>query len=133
MGDRCLTSPLPVEPCGRTLWLCNPHPISPWTRMESASMKSAECCEMAESVAVAVVSPTRVFIPYGPRALLIWQPECCQRVAASATTDVQKAHRRAAMGMSLRHSGHFFVVGSGAASPRRIRAKSLLTGRTIKK
>jgi len=46
---------------------------------------------------------------------------------------VQKAQRRAAIGTSLRHSGHFFVVGSGAASPRRSRAIRLLTGSTTKK
>src|ERR1039457_5600310 len=37
----------------------------------------------------------------------------------SGTTDVQNAHRFAAIGIALRHSGHFFVVGSGGVSPRR--------------
>src|SRR5919108_3414164 len=49
------------------------------------------------------------------------------------SADVQKAHRRAAIGTSLRHSGHFFVVGSGGASPRRKRAMSAFTGTTTKK
>src|SRR4051794_30398806 len=55
------------------------------------------------------------------------------RGVASVKDVVQKAHRRAAMGTSLRHSGHFLVVGSGAASPRRIRARSVFMGSTIKK
>ncbi len=46
---------------------------------------------------------------------------------------VQNAHRLAAIGMSLRHSGHFFVVGSGGTSPRFIRAINALTGTTTKK
>jgi len=54
------------------------------------------------------------------------------RGAASANDVVQKAQRRAAMGTSLRHSGHFLVVGSGAASPRRIRARSVFIGSTSK-
>src|SRR6478672_8220347 len=55
------------------------------------------------------------------------------RGVASAKDVVQKAHRRAAIGTSLRHSGHFLVVGSGAASPRRIRAISVFIGSTMKK
>ena len=52
---------------------------------------------------------------------------------AYASTDVQAAQRRAAMGTSLRHSAHFFVVGSGGASPRRIRAMNAFIGTTMKK
>jgi hypothetical protein len=47
--------------------------------------------------------------------------------------DVQNAQRLAAIGTSLKHSGHFRVVGSGGASPRRIRAVKALTGSTTKK
>src|SRR5882762_7480062 len=47
--------------------------------------------------------------------------------------EVQNAQRRAAIATSLRHSGHFFVVGSGGASPRRMRAMSEFTGSTTKK
>jgi len=43
--------------------------------------------------------------------------------------DVQNAHRRAPMGISLRHSGHFFVVGS---SPRLRLAFSVFMGVTTK-
>ncbi len=46
---------------------------------------------------------------------------------------VQNAHLRAAIGITLRHSGHSFVVGSGGASPRRIRAISAFMGATTKK
>src|SRR5258705_11572723 len=60
-------------------------------------------------------------------------PRPTQRIVASVSGEVQKAQRRAAMGTSLRHSGHFLVVGSGAASPRRIRARSRFTGSTTKK
>ena len=56
-----------------------------------------------------------------------------QRVVASVSEEVQKAQRRAAIGISLRQSGHFLVVGSGAASPRRIRARSVFIGSTMKK
>ena len=45
---------------------------------------------------------------------------------------VQKAHRFAAIGIVLRHSGHSFVVGSGGASPRRIRAMTAFTGNITK-
>jgi hypothetical protein len=56
-----------------------------------------------------------------------------QSVAYQAPTgDVQKAQRRAAIGTALRHSGHFFVVGSGGASPRRILAIKAFTGSTTK-
>jgi len=34
-------------------------------------------------------------------------------VQLAASTEVQKAQRRAAMGMSLRNSGHVFALGSG--------------------
>jgi len=50
----------------------------------------------------------------------------------AANTEAQKARRRAAMGTSLRHSGHVFVAGTGDASPRRMRASSLLIGITTK-
>src|SRR5690349_16561832 len=56
-----------------------------------------------------------------------------QRVVASVSGEVQKAQRRAAIATSLRHSGHFLLVGSGAASPRRIRARSVFIGSTMKK
>src|ERR1700724_81287 len=56
---------------------------------------------------------------------------CQSRGYTSA--EVQKAHRRAATGTSLRHSGHFFVVGSGGASPRFRRALIALTGTTMAK
>ena len=49
-----------------------------------------------------------------------------------ATVDVQKAHRRASAGMSLRHSAHFLIVGSGGGSFRE-RAMSEFTGTTTKK
>src|SRR3954466_11869958 len=54
-------------------------------------------------------------------------------VTSTESGDVQNAQRRAAIATSLRHSGHFFVVGSGVASPRRSRAVSALTGSTTKK
>ena len=47
--------------------------------------------------------------------------------------EVQNAQRRAAIATSLRHSGHFFVVGSGGTSPRRMRATRWFTGSTTKK
>src|SRR5271166_327054 len=46
---------------------------------------------------------------------------------------VQCAHRFASIGISLRHSGHFFVVGAAAGSSLCIRATSQFTGITTKK
>ena len=43
-------------------------------------------------------------------------------LAAEPTTLVQNAQRLAAIGISLRHSGHFFVVGSAGATPRFLRS-----------
>src|SRR5438874_7739882 len=60
-------------------------------------------------------------------------PRGGQRLAAYVNGQVQKAQRRAAIGTSLRHSGHFLVVGSGATSPRRIRARIVFIGSTMKK
>src|SRR5262249_49114398 len=45
---------------------------------------------------------------------------------------VQNAQRRASSGISLRHSGHFLIVGSGAGS-RRARWMSAFAGTTTKK
>ncbi len=53
--------------------------------------------------------------------------------AFPATTCVQKLHRRASIGISLEHSGHFFVVGSAGAGAFRVRAMSALIGVTTKK
>jgi hypothetical protein len=50
----------------------------------------------------------------------------------SEAIGARKAHRRAAIGTSLRHSGHFFVVGSGGASPRRRRSFIMFIGVTTK-
>src|SRR4029077_14121845 len=53
--------------------------------------------------------------------------------ARPITGCVQCAQRRASMGISLRHSGHFLVVGSGGFSPLCMRATSAFTGVTTKK
>src|SRR4029077_13834090 len=45
----------------------------------------------------------------------------------------QCAHRRASMGISLRHSGHFLVVGSAGTGSFRMRATRAFTGVTTKK
>jgi len=52
---------------------------------------------------------------------------------ATSSAVAQKAHRLAAIGIVLRHSGHSFVVGSGGASPRRTRAMIAFTGTITKK
>src|SRR6476660_5840429 len=46
---------------------------------------------------------------------------------------VQKPQRRASIGISLRHSGHFLVVGSAGAGALRMRAINALIGVTTKK
>ena len=48
--------------------------------------------------------------------------------AAVSCSDVQKAHLRAPMGMSLRHSGHCLVVGSSGALPRAFSSFILFMG-----
>src|SRR5688500_13190503 len=63
----------------------------------------------------------------GPKA------RCPGNVPHAESGEVQNAQRRAAIGTSLRHSGHFLVVGSGDGSPRRWRAMMALTGTTTKK
>jgi hypothetical protein len=45
----------------------------------------------------------------------------------------QKAQRLASRGISLRHSGHFLVVGSAGAGALRMRATRALSGVTTKK
>src|SRR5436190_16983730 len=45
----------------------------------------------------------------------------------------QCAQRRASSGISLKHSGHFLLVGLAGASPRCIRAIKAFTGVTTKK
>jgi hypothetical protein len=55
-------------------------------------------------------------------------------VACAAETGCpQCAHLRASMGISLRHSPHFLVVGSAGAGDFRMRATSMFTGVTTKK
>src|SRR5579883_2774098 len=57
----------------------------------------------------------------------------CSPAAAGTSTEVQNAHRRALIGMVLRHSGQVFVVGSGGACPCRSRAISVFIGSTTQK
>jgi hypothetical protein len=49
------------------------------------------------------------------------------------TTEAQNAQRRAAMGISLRHSGHFLLVGSAGIALRAARAFQAFIGAIIKK
>src|ERR1700735_5204379 len=53
--------------------------------------------------------------------------------ALPITGSVQWLQRRASMGISLRHSGHFLVVGSAGAGALRMRAIKALIGVTTKK
>src|ERR1051326_3487257 len=46
---------------------------------------------------------------------------------------VQNAQRRAPIGISLRHSGHFLLAGSGGTALRAARAFQAFIGATIKK
>jgi hypothetical protein len=64
-----------------------------------------------------------------PRA----RAEVSRRQAAGVRSDVQRAQRLAAMGISLKHSGHFLVVGSAGFWAARARATSALMGRTARK
>src|SRR6266480_1181621 len=52
---------------------------------------------------------------------------------AVATGWLQCEQRRASTGISLRHSGHFFVVGSAGAGALRMRETRALMGVTTKK
>src|SRR5882724_8565521 len=61
-------------------------------------------------------------------------PRSCRSQAAFPRTGwVQKPQRRASIGISLRHSGHFLVVGSAGAGALCTRAISALIGVTTKK
>src|SRR4029077_11637543 len=53
--------------------------------------------------------------------------------ARLSTGWVQNPQRRASIGISLRHSGHFLVVGSAGAGALRMRAIKALMGVTTKK
>src|SRR5580704_5036520 len=57
----------------------------------------------------------------------------CYAAMPSGTGWAQWAQRLASMGISLRHSGHFLVVGSAGAGALRIRATNRFTGVTTKK
>lgn len=89
--------------------------------------------------AVRSVGPVTVPIEFGPEDHVVGRPghkisfrsipsssvDAYLPVAALPTGVVQNAHLFAAIGIILRHSGHSFMVGSGGASPRRMRAMSL--------
>ncbi len=59
--------------------------------------------------------------------------ECDSREVYAGTLDVQNAQRFAAIGISLRHSGHFLLVGSAGAAFFAARAFHAFIGATIKK
>src|SRR5439155_16795251 len=59
------------------------------------------------------------------------QREAARHAPAAPTSAVQKRHRRAASGISLRHSGQSRVVGAGSSLARR--AATAFTGFTTKK
>ena len=63
------------------------------------------------------------------RISLLWQPQNLGSYAGC----VQNAQRRASIGISLRHSLHFLVVGSAGTGALRIRATRALMGVTMKK
>src|SRR5208282_1945900 len=60
-------------------------------------------------------------------------PNFANYAAFPITGCAQCEQRRASIGISLRHSGHFFVVGSAGAGSLRVRAISALIGVTTKK
>ena len=68
-----------------------------------------------------------------PRPMAISEVWLAAHAALPSTGCEQCAHRRASIGISLRHSGHFFVVGSAGAGALRMRETSALTGVTTKK
>src|SRR5438034_8818664 len=57
---------------------------------------------------------------------------CAHAAGEAVSCDVQCAHRRASIGISILHSGHFLVVGSAGGSLRD-RAINALIGVTTKK
>ena len=57
---------------------------------------------------------------------------CAHAVGDAVSCEVQCAHRRASIGISILHSGHFLVVGSAGGSLRD-RSINALIGFTTKK
>jgi hypothetical protein len=84
------------------------------------------CCPDRKATALSVTQQIRSLLRY-----FITSPSLY--AALPNTGCVQCEHRRASIGISLRHSGHFLVVGSGGFSPRCMRAINVLTGSTTKK
>src|ERR1700687_2314669 len=85
--------------------------------------------------AVSEVAGKRLYNSLGRRVTTPHRTAATARAVAAreaATTWPQPAQRRASFGISLRHSGHFFVVGSAGGSLR-ARAIRAVYGTTTKK
>jgi len=107
-------------------------------------------CQTSKSSGQSALFHSRQRVPHPCRAvydrvgILTFGPPDCRRTqsrtvrrnfyaALPSTTCVQCAHRFASIGISLKHSGHFLVVGAAAGSSLFIRASSQFTGTTTKK
>src|SRR4029077_13042793 len=97
---------------------CGPLPQISQTR--AITLKSFQaCCQNFNFTGIRRISP-RLKLQANYAALPI-------------TGSEQWLQRRASIGISLRHSGHFLVVGSAGAGSLRLRAIRALIGVTTKK
>src|ERR1700676_3417859 len=109
-----------------TLWAwlmvfpnCGPLPQISQTRAITLESFQA-CCRSLDFTGIRRISPRR---RRGRRAY----------AALPITGSAQWLQRRASIGISLRHSGHFLVVGSAGTGSLRVRAIRALIGVTTKK
>src|SRR5713101_4182422 len=108
-----------------TLWAwlmvfpnCGPLPQISQTR--AITLKSFQaCCRSLDFTGIREISPRR-------------RGEATY-AALPITGSEQWLQRRASIGISLKHSGHFLVVGSAGTGSLRVRATSALIGVTTKK
>src|SRR5580692_1207945 len=100
------------------------------------------CKEQASRAAAEILKSARANRPMFPMLQQKGRSETLQATFLQSslyaaiprgTGCAQCAQRLASMGISLRHSGHFLVVGSAGAGALRIRATRRFTGVTTKK
>src|SRR3984893_7780530 len=98
---------------------CGPFPQISQTRAITLESFQA-CCRNLDFTGIRRISPRR---RRGRRAYAALPITGCE----------QWLQRRASIGISLRHSGHFLVVGSAGTGSLRVRATRALIGVTTKK
>src|ERR1700682_5362013 len=121
---------------------CGPLPQISQTR--AITLKSFQaCCRSLDFTGIRRISPRHhegfdlthfLSVPSWPWWLAVSQlTRQATYAALPITGSEQWLQRRASIGISLRHSGHFLVVGSAGTGSLRVRATRALIGVTTKK